>query len=127
MERNATWRKLFVASCRELQAGSVCSPACSLRCLREITTLKFFLPILMACFANSTAGMTLESVLQTTLEKNPAIQEAKSGFEQATGQRLVFRSIVWPHVELGVPAGVQAGHRAAARGATTTGGGRGNV
>jgi len=66
----------------------------------------------MACFANSTAGMTLETVLQTTLEKNPPIQEAKSGLEQATGQRLVFRSIVWPHVELGVPAGVQAGHRA---------------
>ena len=56
--------------------------------------------------------MTLETVLQTTLEKNPPIQEAKSGLEQATGQRLVFRSIVWPHVELGVPAGVQAGHRA---------------
>src|SRR5438045_7640901 len=127
MERNATWRKLFVASCRELQAGSVCSPACSLRCLREITTLKFFLPILMACFANSTAGMTLESVLQTTLEKNPAIQEAKSGLEQAAGQRLVFRSIVWPHVELGVPAGVQAGHRAGESGVKGFAVGRGTL
>ena len=42
----------------------------------------------------------LETVLQTTLEKNPAIQEAKSGLEQAAGQRLVFRSVVWPDVEL---------------------------
>ncbi len=60
---------------------------------------------------DSACAVTLERVLQTTLEKNPAIQEAKAGLEQAAGQRLVFRSIVWPHAELGVPAGVQAGHR----------------
>jgi outer membrane protein TolC len=60
-----------------------------------------------------TAGaVTLQTVLRTTLERNPAIQEAKSGLEQAAGQRLVFRSVAWPDVELGVPAGVQAGHRA---------------
>jgi outer membrane protein TolC len=68
--------------------------------------------ILTACFAHPTEAVTLETVLQTTLEKNPAIQGAKSGLEQAAGQRLVFRSIVWPHAELGVPVGVQAGHRA---------------
>ncbi len=56
--------------------------------------------------------MTLEDVLQTTLEKNPAIQEAKAGLEQATGKRLIFRSVVWPRAEIGVPTGVQAGHRA---------------
>jgi outer membrane protein TolC len=61
-------------------------------------------------------AVTLERVLQTTLEKNPAIQEAKAGLEQAAGQRLVFRSIVWPHAELGVPAGVQAGHRSGENG-----------
>jgi hypothetical protein len=52
-------------------------------------------------------AVTLESVLQTTIEKNPEIQEAKAGLEQAAGQRLVFRSIAWPPVELGVPAGLQ--------------------
>src|SRR5438067_3165088 len=57
-------------------------------------------------------AVTLETVLLTTLEQNPAIQEAKSGLEQASGQRLVFRSVVWPQAQLGVPAGVQAGHRA---------------
>jgi len=57
-------------------------------------------------------AITLETVLQTTLKKNPALQEAKAGLEQAAGQRLVFRSIVWPRAEVGVPAGVQAGHRA---------------
>ena len=56
--------------------------------------------------------MTLQAVLQTTLDRNPAIQEAKSGLEQAAGQRLVFRSVVWPDAELRVPAGVQGGHRA---------------
>jgi outer membrane protein TolC len=54
----------------------------------------------------------LETILQTSLERNPDIQEAKSGLEQAAGKRLVFRSVAWPDVELGVPAGVQMGHRA---------------
>src|SRR5213595_3990840 len=57
-------------------------------------------------------GVTLETVLQTTLEKNPAIQEAKSNLEQAAGQRLVLRSVIWPIVTMAVPAGVQGGHRA---------------
>ncbi len=78
----------------------------------DLATPRFFITILMACLAHPAGGVTLEIVLQTTLEKNPAIQEAKSGLEQATGQRLVFRSIVWPRFEVGVPAGVQAGHRA---------------
>jgi outer membrane protein TolC len=110
--KHARWRKLFAASCRERQAGSLCSPARSQQCLREVITLKLFLPILMACLAHPASAVTLETVLQTTLEKNSAIQEAKSGLELATGQRLVFRSIVGPRVELGVPAGVQGGHRA---------------
>ncbi len=69
------------------------------------------IPILTLC-AHTSRAVTLQTVLQTTLEKNPAIQEAKSGLEQAAGQRLVLRSIVWPNVELGVPAGIQGGHRA---------------
>ena len=66
----------------------------------------------IACFVSPARAVTLETVLQTTLERNPDIQEAKSGLEQAAGQRLVFRSVAWPDVELGVPAGVQAGQRA---------------
>src|SRR5438128_5604087 len=56
-------------------------------------------------------GVTLETVLQTTLEKNPAIQEAKSNLEQAAGQRLVLRSIIWPDLKARVPVGLQGGHR----------------
>jgi outer membrane protein TolC len=74
--------------------------------------LRLIAMIFMVCLACPTNAVTLEHVLQITLEKNPAIQEAKSGLEQASGQRLVFRSVVWPHAELGMPAGVQAGHRA---------------
>jgi outer membrane protein len=70
------------------------------------------LAVAMAYFASPAYAVTLETVLQNTLERNPAIQEAKSGLEQAAGQRLVFRSVVWPDAELSVPAGVQGGHRA---------------
>jgi outer membrane protein TolC len=70
------------------------------------------LAVAVACFASPAYAVTLETVLQNTLERNPTIQEAKSGLEQAAGQRLVFRSVVWPDAELSVPAGVQGGHRA---------------
>jgi outer membrane protein TolC len=88
----------------------------SMRCSVRRALLKFFAAIVMSCFAQMAPAITLENVLQTTLEKNPAIQEAKTGLEQATGQRLVFRSIVWPHLEGGVPAGVQFGHRSGENG-----------
>ncbi len=68
--------------------------------------------ILIACFVYPAGAVTLETVLQTSLERNPDIQEAKSGLEQAAGKRLVFRAVAWPDVELGVPAGVQMGQRA---------------
>src|ERR1043166_674620 len=68
--------------------------------------------IFMICWVSSASAITLERVLQTTLERNPAIQEAKAGLEQATGQRLSLRSVGCPQAEVGVPAGVQAGHRA---------------
>jgi len=76
------------------------------------TTPKLLSIILVACFAHPTRAVTLETVLQTALERNPAIQEAKSDLEKAAGQRLVFRSVALPDAELSVPAGVQAGHRA---------------
>jgi outer membrane protein TolC len=57
-------------------------------------------------------AVTLEQVLQSTLENNPAILQAKANLEQAAGERLVLRSIVWPSVKVNVPAGIQGGHRA---------------
>jgi outer membrane protein TolC len=75
-----------------------------------------FITALMVCFAYPAGAVTLETVLQTTLERNPAIQEAKSGVEQAAGKRLVLRSIIWPKIAMAVPAGVQGGDRAGEEG-----------
>jgi outer membrane protein TolC len=123
--KRARWHKLFAERCRELPAGSLGSRACRLRCLQQLTTPKFFLPALVVFFAHAASALTLETVLKTTLEKNPAIQQAKLGLEQAGGQRLVFRSMIWPRFEVGVPAGVQAGHRAGESGIKGFGLGRG--
>ena len=92
--------------------------------------LRFSTVLIIVCWSSvlsAARAVTLETVLQTTLEKNPAIQEAKSGLEQAAGQRLVFRSVVWPQVALGVPAGVQAGHRAGENGVKGFAVGRGSL
>jgi outer membrane protein len=83
--------------------------------------------IFVISFAHTAHAITLERVLQTTLEKNPAIQEAKAGLERAAGQRLVFRSVALPSAELGVPAGLQAGHRSGESGVKGFGVGRGSL
>jgi outer membrane protein TolC len=87
--------------------------------------IHLFIPFLVVCFGHTAHAITLESVLQTAIEKNPEIQEAKAGLEQAAGQRLVFRSIAWPHVDVGVPAGLQYGHRSGESGVKGFGVGRG--
>src|SRR5262249_27397727 len=84
--------------------------------LQRAGRLHVLILVLVAFFAHPICAVTLQDVLRTTLEKNPAIQEARAGLEQAAGQRLVFRSIVWPNLEGGVPAGVQYGHRAGENG-----------
>jgi len=64
--------------------------------------------------ANPSFGgsITLDKVLSNTLEKNPAIQQAKANLEQAAGRRLVLRATAWPNMKAGVPGGVQGGDRA---------------
>jgi outer membrane protein TolC len=78
---------------------------------RALPALALFGVALYSSLSNGASAITLENVLQTTLEKNPAIQEAKAGLEEAAGKRLVFRSIILPDFRVAVPAGVQAGHR----------------
>ncbi len=92
---------------------------------RSSQIIQLVVAVFVLCFAHTADAVSLQTVFQTTLERNPAIQEAKAGLEQATGQRLVFHSIVWPHAEVGVPAGVQAGHRAGESGVKGFGVGRG--
>src|SRR5438093_6770029 len=95
--------------------------------LQTAASVHIFLLILIASFTHPTSAVTLQEVLRTTLERNPAILEAKAGLEQAAGQRLVFRSIVWPDFDVGVPAGVQYGHRAGESGVKGFAVGRGNL
>jgi Outer membrane efflux protein len=115
------------AGCRKGQAGSLCSPETGTQRSAKRTTAGLLIPVSMFFFVSSAGAVTLETVLQTTLERNAAIQEAKSGLEQAAGQRLVFRSVAWPDAELGVPAGVQAGHRAGESGVKGFALGRGTL
>jgi outer membrane protein TolC len=84
--------------------------------LQRVARARIFVSVSAALLAHSTNAVTLQQVLRATLERNPAIVEAKAGLEQAAGQRLVFRSIVWPNLETGVPAGVQFGHRSGENG-----------
>ena len=97
------------------------------RLQRSPRIILLFVAVLLPCFTHTADAVSLQTVFQTTLEKNPAIQEAKAGLEQATGQRLIFRSVVWPHAELGVPAGVQAGHRSGESGVKGFAVGRGSL
>src|SRR4030095_14114456 len=95
--------------------------------LQLAASVHIFVLILIASFAYPTSAVTLQEVLRTTLERNHAILEAKAGIEQAAGQSLVFRSIVWPDFDVLVPAGVQYGHRAGESGVKGFAVGRGNL
>jgi outer membrane protein TolC len=75
--------------------------------------------------ARGGTAITLDGVTDRTLEKNPVIQGAKAKLEEAAGQRLVLRSIMWPVAKTGAPAGVQGGDRAGESGTKPFGFGRG--
>jgi outer membrane protein TolC len=68
--------------------------------------------ILSLSILSTASAITLDETLKATLDNNPAIQQAKLKLEQASGRRLVLRSVVWPSVRMNVPAGVQGGDRA---------------
>ena len=71
--------------------------------LQPATIVHIFVLILIGSFVYPTGAVTLQQVLRTTLDNNAAILEAKAGLEQAAGQRLLFRSIVWPDFDLASP------------------------
>lgn len=74
-------------------------------------TFQFAAALVGLCAANVNA-ISLDAALATTLEKNPAIVEAKIALEVASGRRLVLRSIGLPDVRIQGLAGVQGGQRA---------------
>ena len=73
---------------------------------------KFVAPILWLSILSTGNGITLDAVLNKTLENNPEIQRAKANLEAASGRRIVLRSVAWPNVKLNLPGGVQGGDRA---------------
>jgi outer membrane protein TolC len=78
-------------------------------------------------FAQLANAITLDGVMDRTLEKNPVIQGAKTKLEEAAGQRLVLRSTMWPAAKTLEPVGVQGGHRAGEEGTKPFGFGRGSL
>ncbi|MEY2481340.1 MAG: hypothetical protein QOI04_2267 [Verrucomicrobiota bacterium] len=66
----------------------------------------------LATLARPVLAITLEDALATTLEKNPAIQQAHSALEQAAGRRLILRAIALPRARIGSAAGAEGGDRA---------------
>src|SRR5258707_2215655 len=82
---------------RMLQAGSLCSPARRARLIGTVLTPRFFVAVMVVFLAHTSAAITLERVLQTTLDQNSAIQEATSGLGQPARQRLALGSLVWQH------------------------------
>ena len=73
---------------------------------------KLLAPILVMSILSPGRGITLDAVLDKTLEHNPEIQRAKANLEAAAGRRLVLRSTAWPSARLNAPGGVQGGDRA---------------
>jgi outer membrane protein TolC len=60
----------------------------------------------------SANAISLDAALARTLEKNPAILEAKIALEQAAGRRLILRSNGLPNIRIQGLLGVQGGKRA---------------
>jgi outer membrane protein TolC len=94
---------------------------------RGVGGVHMFVLLLVGLCAHSSSAITLRDALRRTLENSPEILQAKAGLEQAAGQRLVFRSIVWPDVEVGIPAGLQYGHRSGENGVKGFAVGRANL
>lgn len=67
--------------------------------------------ILLFAWSAPTEAMTLEALMQKTVEENPDVQQARLNLEKASGRRLVLRSVGLPDAAIGVVAGDQGGHR----------------
>ncbi|MBA3607183.1 MAG: TolC family protein [Chthoniobacterales bacterium] len=76
------------------------------------TSVAVLLTLWVAGVISGAAGVTLDSALARTLEKNPRILQAKTALEAAAGQRLILRSTALPKGLIGGIAGVQGGRRA---------------
>ena len=67
--------------------------------------------ILIVARAVYAKELTLDTAIQTTLDKNPVVQNAKADVERAAGRRLVLRAVGLPDGVVGIAGGLQGGHR----------------
>jgi outer membrane protein TolC len=74
--------------------------------------MKYFLGLISLIFScASINALTLDDVMRQTVEHNPEIQQARLRLEQATGKKLVLRSVAYPDAVIGAVLGDQGGHR----------------
>jgi outer membrane protein TolC len=72
----------------------------------------FALAVAMASLSlNAATGLTLDVLMQRTIDTNPEIQRARIDLERAAGQRLIFHSVALPDASIGVVGGIEGGHR----------------
>ena len=95
--------------------------------LQPAASVHIFVLILIASFAHPTSAVTLQEVLRTTLERNPAILEAKAGLEQAAGTAPGLSLHRLARFRRARPRRLQYGHRAGESGAKGFAVGRGNL
>lgn len=72
----------------------------------------FTITLILGYGVASGHAITLDALLQRTVERNAEIQKAKAGLEEATGRRLVFHSVALPSAIIGGVGGDQGGYRA---------------
>jgi len=68
--------------------------------------------LILGAVPSPAPAISLDAALARTLEKNPAIIEARLALEQAAGRRLVLRATGLPDIRIQGLAGVQGGSRA---------------
>jgi outer membrane protein TolC len=92
--------------------------------------LRFILAAALLALAfqrGSAEPLTLNKVLQRTVDRNLAIQKARLDLERAMGRRLVLRSIALPDAVIGAAGGDQGGDRAGQKPNTPFGFGYGGL
>jgi hypothetical protein len=92
--------------------------------------LRFILAAALIALAfqrGSAEPLTLNKVLQRTVDRNLAIQKARLDLERAMGRRLVLRSIALPDAVIGAAGGDQGGDRAGQKPNTPFGFGYGGL
>jgi outer membrane protein TolC len=77
-----------------------------------VKRLRIIISLLIVPWVATTHGITLDALLQKTIEKNPEIRKARLELEEAFGHRLVFRAVALPDATIGITAGAQGGQRA---------------